>query len=55
MTFATKKSAVKSKLCKCSHDTALRDIDGLMEKGVLLRSAEGGRSASYKLAVPDMP
>ena len=39
-----------AKLCKCSHDTALRDIDDLIEKGILLRSSEGGRSTSYELA-----
>jgi len=38
-----------AKLCKCSHDTALRDIDGLLSKEVLVRSAEGGRSTSYQL------
>ena len=37
------------KLCKCSHDTALRDIEDLMEKDILLRSPEGGRSTSYEL------
>ena len=38
-----------AKLCKCSQDTALRDIDDLLTKGVLLRSAEGGRSTSYAI------
>ena len=38
-----------SKLCKCSHDTALRDIDDLIDKGIMQRSAEGGRSTSYSL------
>jgi len=38
-----------AKLCKCSHDTALRDIDDLINKGILRRSAEGGRSTSYKM------
>jgi len=38
-----------AKLCKCSHDTALRDIEDLIEKGILLRSVEGGRSTSYVL------
>ena len=38
-----------AKLCKCSHDTALRDIEDLMQKGILLRSPEGGRSTSYEL------
>ena len=39
-----------AKLCKCSHDTALRDIDDLVIKGVLTRSPEGGRSTSYEIA-----
>ena len=38
-----------AKICKCSHDTALRDIEYLVGKGVLSRSAEGGRSTSYDL------
>ncbi len=37
-------------LAKCSHDTALRDILQLVESGVLVRNAEGGRSTSYSLA-----
>jgi Fic family protein len=37
-------------LAKCSQDTALRDILPLVEHGVLVRSAEGGRSTSYELA-----
>jgi len=39
-----------AKLCKCSHDTALRDIDDLVIKGVLTRSPKGGRSTSYEIA-----
>ena len=38
-----------AKLCKCSHDTALRDIDDLIKKGILSHSTEGGRSTSYRL------
>ena len=34
----------------CSQDTALRDITDLVERGVLVRSAAGGRSTSYALA-----
>ncbi len=37
-------------LAKCSHDTALRDILQLVERGILVRNAEGGRSTSYSLA-----
>lgn len=38
-----------AKLTKCSQDTALRDITDLMERGILVRSREGGRSTSYAL------
>lgn len=40
-------------LARCSHDTALRDILPLVERGVLVRNAEGGRSTSYALARMD--
>ena len=40
-----------AKINKCSHDTALRDIEDLINKGILTRSPEGGRSTSYKLTV----
>jgi Fic family protein len=36
-------------LAKCSQDTALRDIDDLIKRGVLTRDAGGGRSTSYSL------
>ncbi len=36
-------------LAKCSSDTALRDISDLVERGVLLRTAAGGRSTGYEL------
>jgi Fic family protein len=39
-----------AKLAKCSPDTALRDILALLERGVLVRNPEGGRSTSYTLA-----
>jgi Fic family protein len=39
-----------AKLAKCSHDTALRDILGLVERGILFRNPGGGRSTSYSLA-----
>ena len=38
-----------SAIAKCSPDTALRDITELMERGVLRKSAAGGRSTSYEL------
>ncbi|MDP1605700.1 MAG: hypothetical protein Q8L93_03500 [Rhodocyclaceae bacterium] len=37
-------------VAKCSPDTALRDINDLMARGVLKKSASGGRSTSYALA-----
>ncbi|MBI2689661.1 MAG: Fic family protein [Acidobacteria bacterium] len=39
-----------AKLTGCSHDTALRDIMALVERGVLVRNPAGGRSTSYDLA-----
>ena len=39
-----------ARVAKCSQDTALRDITGLIEYGILVRSPEGGRSTSYDLA-----
>ena len=38
-----------AKLTKCSSDTALRDINDLVDQGVLARSTEGGRSTNYRL------
>ena len=38
-----------AKLAKCSQDTALRDIEGLIGKKVLVKDAAGGRSTSYSL------
>jgi Fic family protein len=37
-------------LAKCSQDTALRDIDDLVGRGVLEKDEAGGRSTSYSLA-----
>lgn len=38
-----------AKICKCSNDTALRDIQDLMEKKMLIKEDAGGRSTSYVL------
>jgi Fic family protein len=38
-----------AKLAKCSQDSALRDILQLVERGILVRNPEGGRSTSYEL------
>lgn len=34
---------------KCSPDTALRDIQGLVDQGILVKDEGGGRSTSYSL------
>lgn len=39
-----------AKLTKSSQDSAHRDITDLVERGILVRSKEGGRSTSYALA-----
>ncbi|AYB31503.1 Fic family protein [Chryseolinea soli] len=38
-----------AKMAKCSPDTALRDMQDLIEKGILEKEEGGGRSTSYKL------
>ncbi len=38
-----------AKIAKCSTDTALRDVTELVERGILVRNAAGGRSTSYGL------
>lgn len=45
-------SSKYAKLARCSTDTALRDIRGLLEAGLLVRNSGGGRSVSYRLADP---
>tara|TARA_B100000809_G_scaffold117307_1_gene115614 strand:- start:44 stop:1306 length:1263 start_codon:yes stop_codon:yes gene_type:complete len=37
------------KICKCSQDTALRDIQDLMTKKILRKESSGGRSTNYEL------
>jgi Fic family protein len=44
--LTTKKYA---KLAKCSHETALRDIQNLIGHGILVKDVGGGRSTSYSL------
>lgn len=43
-----------AKIAKCSQDTAIRDIVELIEKGILVKSAAGGRSTSYLLKSKDI-
>jgi Fic family protein len=40
-------------LTKTSNDTALRDIEDLVRRGILVKDAGGGRSTSYSLAGGD--
>ena len=48
--FDGKVTAVKwGKIAKCSHDTALRDIQDLLDKKILAKEDAGGRSSSYTL------
>lgn len=38
-----------AKITKCSEDTALRDIQNLIKRGILTQNEGGGRSTSYSL------
>ena len=38
-----------AKIAKCSQDTALRDIDDLVKRGILVKDTAGGRSTRYLL------
>ena len=50
--FEGKLSSSKwAKIAKCSADTALRDIQDLLNKGILQKAEAGGRSTSYELKV----
>lgn len=40
-----------AKIAKCSQDTAIRDIQDLINKGILQKEAQGGRSTNYELIV----
>jgi Fic family protein len=49
--FVGKLSSSKwAKIEKCSQDTAWRDIDDLLKRGILVKDDAGGRSTSYSLA-----
>ncbi len=48
--FEGKLSSSKwAKIAKCSKDSALRDINDLIEKGILQKDLAGGRSTNYEL------
>ncbi len=50
--FDGKTTTVKwAKIAKCSHDSALRDIQDLLDKEVLIKEDAGGRSTSYILKI----
>lgn len=38
-----------AKIAKCSKDTAIRDINDLIDKGILQKESAGGRSTNYEL------
>ncbi len=49
-------SSKYAKLAKCSEDTALRDIQALIKRGILTQNEGGGRSTSYSLVeIQDHP
>ncbi|NML67901.1 Fic family protein [Hymenobacter sp. RP-2-7] len=49
--FAGKLTSSKwATIAKCSQDTATRDIQALLDQGILVKEAAGGRSTSYRLA-----
>lgn len=43
-----------AKMAKCSQDTASRDIQELINEGILVKEAAGGRSTSYVLNEKDL-
>ncbi len=43
-----------AKITKCSQDTALRDINDLLERHILIKDEAGGRSTSYQLILPTL-
>ena len=48
--FDGKLTTVKwAKICKTSQATALRDINDLIEKGILVKGEEGSKNTSYIL------
>ena len=44
-----------AKCCKCSQDTAIRDINDLIEKGILKQQEGGGRNTNYMLMETQKP
>ena len=50
--FGSLTSSKWGKMTKSSPDTALRDIQDLIHKGILIKEQGGGRSTNYTLVVP---
>jgi hypothetical protein len=44
-----------AKIAKCFQDTALRDIFGFVDHGILAKGAGGGHSTSYSLTQANEP
>jgi Fic family protein len=42
-----------AKIAKCSTDTALRDINELLDRKILIKNPGGGRSTNYRLTEPE--
>ena len=40
-----------AKIAKCSHDTALRDMNDLIQKGMMLKEPGGSKNTSYILNI----
>jgi Fic family protein len=47
--FGKLTSSKWAKISKCSQDTALRDIQDLVKRGILKKESSGGRSTTYEL------
>jgi len=47
--FGALNSSKWAKMTDCSQDTATRDLQGLVERGILTKAAAGGRSTNYIL------
>lgn len=48
-------SSKYAKIARCSTDTALRDIQELLERRILVQNSAGGRSTSYRIADVRLP
>jgi Fic family protein len=46
-------SSKYSRMAKCSKETAIRDIQDMMQKKIMLKNDSGGRSTSYRLTTSE--